>query len=95
MSERADRRRVRVIVRGRVQGVAFRAHTAQQARRAGVSGWVRNRTDGSVEAAFEGADSGVEALLAFVREGPGSARVDAVEAIEEPLEGDVRFEVRG
>jgi acylphosphatase len=89
------RRRVRVIVHGRVQGVAFRAHTAEQARRAGVSGWVRNRPDGSVEAAFEGADNAVEALLAFVRRGPRAARVDAVDAIEEPLEGNVRFEVRG
>jgi acylphosphatase len=90
----SDRRRVRVIVRGRVQGVAFRAHTAEQARRADVAGWVRNRPDGSVEAAFEGASPDVEALLAFVRRGPRFARVDGVEAVDEPPEGAERFEIR-
>ena len=89
-----EHRRVRVIVRGRVQGVAFRAYTADEARRAGVAGWVRNRADGSVEAAFEGPPRGVEALLAFVRRGPRSARVDDVEMIEEPLAGDRGFEIR-
>jgi acylphosphatase len=89
-----DRRRVLVIVRGRVQGVAFRAYTADEARRAGVAGWVRNRPDGSVEAAFEGAGSAVDAMLAFVRRGPGAARVDAVEVVEEPLAGDPAFEIR-
>ena len=87
-------RRVRVIVRGRVQGVAFRYHTAEQARRTGVAGWVRNRPDGSVEAAFEGEPGGVEALLAFVRRGPRSARVDGVEQFEEPPAGDAAFEIR-
>ena len=86
-------RRVRVVVRGRVQGVAFRYHTAEQARRAGVAGWVRNRPDGSVEAAFEGEPSGVEALLAFVRRGPRSARVDGVEEFEETPSGAMRFEI--
>jgi acylphosphatase len=90
----SEARRVRVIVRGRVQGVAFRAYTAHEARRAGVVGWVRNRADGSVEAAFEGARGGVDALLAFVRRGPRAARVDDVEVIEEPLTGDAQFEIR-
>jgi acylphosphatase len=83
-----DARRVRVIVRGRVQGVAFRYATADEARRAGVAGWVRNRPDGSVEAVFEGARTAVETLLAFVRRGPRAARVDDVEVSEEPLAGD-------
>jgi acylphosphatase len=87
-------RRVRVIVRGRVQGVAFRAYTCDEAHRAGVAGWVRNRPDGSVEAAFEGDPHAVDALLAFVRRGPRSARVDAVEISEEPPTGDARFEIR-
>ncbi|HKA16528.1 MAG TPA: acylphosphatase [Myxococcota bacterium] len=90
----SDPLRVRVIVRGRVQGVAFRAYTADEARRAGVAGWVRNCADGSVEAAFEGPRGGVEVLLAFVRRGPRSARVDDVEVIEEPLAGDRMFEIR-
>jgi acylphosphatase len=90
----SDLKRVRVFVRGRVQGVAFRAHTADQARRAGVSGWVRNRPDGSVEAAFEGPPAAVEVLLGFVRRGPRAARVDDVEVRDEPLAGDARFEIR-
>ena len=94
MSDRSDQRRIRVIVRGRVQGVAFRAFTVDEARRAGVAGWVRNRPDGSVEAAFEGAPRAVEALLAFVRRGPRSARVDDVEVIEEPVAGAAHFEIR-
>ena len=89
-----DVRRVLVIARGRVQGVAFRAHTADHARRSGVAGWVRNRPDGSVEAAFEGPPSAVAALLAFVRRGPRAARVDDLEVREEPPAGDRRFEIR-
>jgi acylphosphatase len=94
MNEGDGLRRVRVIVRGRVQGVAFRAWTADEARRAGVAGWVRNRPDGSVEAAFEGARSAVERLLAFVRRGPRAALVEGVEAFEEPVAGDRWFEIR-
>ena len=89
-----DRRRVRVIVRGRVQGVAFRAYTADQARRTGVVGWVRNRADGSVEAALEGRRSAVDALLVFVHRGPPAARVSGVEEFDEPLAGDAQFEIR-
>ena len=93
MSDRSDHRRVRVIVRGRVQGVAFRAYTADEARRAGVAGWVRNRPDGSVEAAFEGEPTGVDALLAFVRLGPRSSRVDGVEQFDEAPAGESSFEI--
>jgi acylphosphatase len=89
-----DHRRVRVVVRGRVQGVAFRYTTADAARRAGVAGWVRNRPDGSVEASFEGPRIAVDSLLAFVRRGPPAARVSTVEELDEPLAGDVRFEIR-
>jgi acylphosphatase len=74
--------------------VAFRHYTAEQARRAGVAGWVCNRPDGSVEAAFEGETSGVEALLAFVRRGPRSARVESVEEFEETPAGAASFEIR-
>ena len=94
MNREPDGRRVRVIVRGRVQGVAFRAYTADEARRAGVAGWVRNRPDGSVEAAFEGPRAAVDVLLAFVRRGPRAARVDGVEVIEELPAGEERFEIR-
>ena len=93
MTDASRPRRVRVIVRGRVQGVAFRAHTADAARRAGLAGWVRNLPDGSVEAAFEGASGAVDALLACVRRGPPAARVTGVEVFDEPPTGDERFEI--
>ena len=77
MSERA---RVRAVVRGRVQGVAFRAATLDQARRlGGLSGWVKNLPDRSVEVLAEGARADVEALLAWCRHGPPAARVDDVQ----------------
>jgi acylphosphatase len=94
MSDARHARRVRVIVRGRVQGVAFRAYTADAARRAGVAGWVRNRPDGAVEAAFEGGAGAVDELLAFVRRGPPAARVSGVEVNEEPVAGERGFEIR-
>jgi acylphosphatase len=67
---------------GRVQGVSYRAATASEARRLGVAGWVRNRTDGSVELEVEGADERVAALLSWCEHGPPSARVVRV-AVEE------------
>jgi len=94
MTDPAGRRRVHVIVHGRVQGVAFRAATAHEAQRAGVAGWVRNRPDGSVEAAFEGPRGAVDALLAFVQRGPRAARVDLVDVSEQTPAGDQRFEIR-
>lgn len=86
--------RRRVIVRGRVQGVWFRGATREAALRAGVAGWVRNRPDGSVEAALEGPAAAVERVLTFCREGPPAARVDEVRVEEEPPEGLRGFEIR-
>ena len=88
----AVRRRVRA--HGRVQGVFFRDATREEAQRRGVSGWVRNADDGSVEAVFEGPSDAVEALVWFVHSGPGSADVDRVDVDEEEPEGLRRFEVR-
>ncbi len=68
-----------VSIRGRVQGVGYRAWTADEARRRGLEGWVRNRRDGSVEAVFAGAENIVADMLAACRRGPVSARVDAVD----------------
>ncbi len=91
----ANRRiRRRVIVRGRVQGVFFRSSTQQEASRAGIDGWVRNLRDGSVEAVFEGEPARVEALLAWVRRGPGSSEVEGVELHDESPEGERGFRVR-
>lgn len=70
--------RVSVVIRGRVQGVGFRAHTLAEARRHGLVGWVRNRPDGSVELAAEGRRSELERFLVFCHEGPPSAEVSEV-----------------
>jgi acylphosphatase len=69
-----------VFIRGRVQGVGYRAWTADEARRRDLEGWVRNRRDGSVEAVLSGAEDMVADMLAACRRGPLSARVDAVDA---------------
>jgi acylphosphatase len=68
----------RVLIRGRVQGVGYRAWVDHQARRLGLQGWVRNRRDGSVEAVFEGAEDAVAKMIASCRNGPPSGRVDEV-----------------
>jgi acylphosphatase len=92
--ERGERIRRRAIVRGRVQGVWFRASTREAACRAGVDGWVRNLADGGVEAVFEGDPTAVATLLAFCREGPTSAEVSDLEMFDEPPQGDSGFEIR-
>ena len=83
----AHERKLRAIVAGRVQGVWFRAWTAEEARDLGIDGWVRNRRDGSVEAVFAGAAADVEAMLALWRRGPPLARVERVETF--PHGGEV------
>ena len=83
----AHERRLRAIVAGRVQGVWFRAWTAEEARDLGIDGWVRNRRDGSVEAVFAGAAADVEAMLALCRRGPPLARVERIETF--PHDGEV------
>jgi acylphosphatase len=64
---------------GQVQGVGFRYHFSEQARRLGIRGWVRNRRGGSVEAMIEGAPEAAEALIAWSRMGPPAAQVERVE----------------
>lgn len=86
--------RVRVRVRGRVQGVFFRAEARARAESLGVAGWIRNAGDGSVEAVFEGDDEQVESLLAWCRRGPAGAHVDEVEAVREEPAGETGFQVR-
>jgi acylphosphatase len=80
-------------ISGRVQGVGFRYALAEEARRRGVTGWVRNRRDGTVEAALDGASDAVEAVLAWARRGPPSALVTGVQ-IEDATGGFERFELR-
>lgn len=71
-------RRVRAIVSGRVQGVSYRASTADTASRLGLVGWVKNRVDGTVELEAEGPADKIDELLAWCRSGPPAARVDDV-----------------
>ena len=86
--------RRRAVVHGRVQGVFFRDTTQREAEARGVSGWVTNRSDGTVEAVFEGEQEAVEAMIGFCREGSGRAEVDQVDVREEEPEGLDGFSVR-
>ena len=86
--------RRRVVVHGDVQGVFFRDSTRERARAHGVSGWVRNRSDGTVEAVFEGDPDSVESMIEFCRSGPSAADVNDVEVSEEEPEGLTDFSVR-
>ena len=70
---------IRAIVRGRVQGVYFRASTREEALRLGVSGYARNLPDGSVEVVAEGSEEEVRALLDYLHSGPAHARVESVD----------------
>jgi acylphosphatase len=71
--------RAHVLIKGRVQGVFFRAETRSQAYNLGLTGWVRNRWDGSVEAVFEGEDKKVQKMIAWCYKGPPAAVVENVE----------------
>ncbi len=86
--------RRRVVVHGFVQGVFFRDTTRRLALEQGVSGWVRNTWEGTVEAVFEGPPEAVERLVAFAHRGPSGAHVERVEVFEEPEEGLSGFSVR-
>ena len=86
--------RARVVVRGFVQGVGFRASTRARAVSLGLAGWVSNRGDGSVEAVFEGAVEAVESLVRLCGRGPRGAEVVEVEPTEEEPEGLRGFEIR-
>jgi len=82
-----------LLISGRVQGVGFRYSMGEEAERLGVTGWVRNRRDGTVEAAVDGAPEAVDALIAWARRGPPSAHVTEVRISEIP-ESFERFEMR-
>lgn len=69
---------LQVVIRGRVQGVGYRAWVEHRAKTCGLEGWVRNRRDGSVEALFAGPPNRVADMVALCRQGPPSSRVDSV-----------------
>ena len=76
-------RTVHVRIEGRVQGVYYRAWTAENARELGLNGWVHNRRDGGVEAVFSGDEQAVETMLKRCEDGPRDAAVTAVNVISE------------
>jgi acylphosphatase len=89
-----DRIRRRVTVQGRVQGVFFRDSVRRRAQSHRVDGWVCNRSDGTVEAVFEGSPDDVERLVDYAKAGPRQAEVESVDVREEEPEGLTGFEVR-
>jgi acylphosphatase len=90
----ADAARAHVLVRGLVQGVFFRAELRDRARSVGVSGWVRNNVDGTVDAELEGPRERVESLVHWCSRGPRGAVVDDVEVEWLEPAGHVGFELR-
>ena len=94
MPEMFDSISRRLRIHGRVQGVYYRASTVQQAERLGVSGWVRNRADGSVEALVQGPPDAVQALIDWAHQGPPRAQVNAVQVGAVPAQAITGFERR-
>ena len=86
--------RAHAIITGRVQGVCFRMETRRAVEHLKVSGWVRNKRDGSVEAVFEGDEADVNAALNWCRQGPRMARVDKVDVNWQDFTGEFeRFDI--
>ena len=83
-----EKTRAHVTIEGRVQGVFFRHHTRETALRLGVTGWVRNRRDGSVEAVFEGEKESVAKVIRWCHQGPPAARVTKVHQVWEEYTGE-------
>jgi acylphosphatase len=84
----------RIVVSGRVQGVFFRDSTRRLAQSRGVTGWVRNQDDGTVEAHLEGDADAVESMIEWSRSGPSRAEVTGVDVREVDPEGPSDFEIR-
>lgn len=84
----------KILVTGRVQGVFFRAWSQDQAERLDVNGWVRNCSDGSVEAHLEGEQDAVNSLIELMGDGPPSSRVEGVQVCEAEFQGLTGFQTR-
>lgn len=83
-----------LVISGRVQGVAYRVSMVDAAMRLGVRGWVRNRSNGDVEATVQGTPTAIEAIIEWARRGPSLAIVDNVQIEDAPVESFRRFETR-
>lgn len=83
MSEHVSKVTVRAVISGRVQGVWYRGWTVQEASAAGLDGWVRNRSDGSVEAVFSGPSDRVDSMIEACRSGPPAAKVTDIELFDD------------
>lgn len=89
-----NRQRSRVVVSGLVQNVWYRDSCRSEALARGLAGWVQNRSDGKVEAVFEGPPSAVEEMIAWCHVGPPRAQVDDVEVSGEPVRDEAGFAIR-
>lgn len=87
--------RQRVIVHGRVQAVGFRYGARLEAQRLGVAGWIRNRSDGAVEAEIEGDAASVDAMLGWLDDGPPGAEVTSISTTDLAPTGEQGFRVVG
>ena len=90
----SDKIAVRVRIHGLVQGVFYRGWTEREATRLGLHGWVRNRTDGSVEALFSGARKDVDYMLDLCRSGPRTAKVEKIDVEDAQGITATRFEMK-
>jgi acylphosphatase len=84
----------RIVVRGLVQGVGFRWSAMLEAQRLGLTGWVRNVPDGSVELSIHGDQSAVLAMLDWLHKGPPGARIESLGQHDDPDPAPTRFEIR-
>ncbi len=89
-------KRIHLVIRGRVQGVYFRASAAREAKRLGLTGWVKNRPDNAVELVAEGEEDQVKDFLAWAQHGPSTARVDKIDTRWRSYTGEfASFEIAG
>ena len=92
---RADRVRAHVWISGRVQGVYFRAYAEDEAAYRKIAGWIRNGSDGRVEAAFEGSAAAVDAMIRWCHRGSPASSVTGVDVTWEPTQEERGFHIRG
>jgi acylphosphatase len=95
LMDQKELKRIHAVVHGRVQGVGFRAYTANSADRLGVTGWVRNRYNGTVETTAEGSQAELNVFLKDIQRGPGPSNVTKVDTNWQTATGEFsRFRIR-